>query len=281
MRRHTSQKGTQQSAPSTSGRTLEPNLLAAFEPLFQHSFAHVRVHTDESAHARAVEHAARAFAQDSDLFFKAGTFAPHTPEGQQLIAHELAHVVQNDRFGASSDTRTSRSTDASETEARGAAARAMSGQPVMIQQVPSASVARDGDDESVTPPIYPFLPPVPNVQLTPPSLLGQADHGPSLGPIGPRVGPGGGAAAPFNFSVLPGDPLGGGLGYGQPLSPMFPRLDSGSLDIPRLDAPPQGPSLPGAWGQWGFGLQGGYFGQTDAGQPDWMLGAGIRGPLPF
>jgi hypothetical protein len=241
-----------------SPQPLEPQVRQRLEPLFQHDFGNVRVYADDHAHARAESHDARAFTAGSDLYFGAGRYAPHTDEGQHLIAHELAHVVQNERYGESSSAAHSRASDASETEARGGAMRAMAGFPVAITQSPSSAVARDGDDdESVTPPVYPFLPPVPNVQLTPPSMLGgPADRpmlSPNLGssPTGPTS-----PLAPFNFGLHPGDPIGGSLGFGQPVSPMFPPLDSGSLDVPRIDAPPQGPQLPGLWNRFGFGLQG-------------------------
>jgi hypothetical protein len=54
----------------------------------------VRVHTDETADtlARSVE--ARAFATGSDLYFAAGEYQPGTSAGRGLIAHELAHVIQ-------------------------------------------------------------------------------------------------------------------------------------------------------------------------------------------
>ena len=67
---------------------------AFFEPRLGHDFAQVRVHTDGSAaeSARAVK--ARAYTVGRDLVFAAGQYAPHTPEGKRLLAHELTHVTQ-------------------------------------------------------------------------------------------------------------------------------------------------------------------------------------------
>jgi hypothetical protein len=57
-------------------------------------FARVRVHTDDAAAAAARAVGARAFTLGDEIFFAGGAFAPRTMAGQQLIAHELTHVVQ-------------------------------------------------------------------------------------------------------------------------------------------------------------------------------------------
>src|SRR5215217_274812 len=63
-------------------------------------FSQVRIHTDERAaeSARAVD--ALAYTVGRDVVFGAGQFRPETSEGRQLIAHELAHVVQQNGAGA-------------------------------------------------------------------------------------------------------------------------------------------------------------------------------------
>ncbi|HEU5213238.1 MAG TPA: DUF4157 domain-containing protein [Gaiellaceae bacterium] len=58
------------------------------------SFSDVRVHTDDAAAALARAVSARAFTVGSDIFFAHGEYAPGSPGGSELIAHELAHVVQ-------------------------------------------------------------------------------------------------------------------------------------------------------------------------------------------
>lgn len=57
-------------------------------------FGHVRVHSgsDASEAARAVD--ARAFTVGPHIVFNAGEYQPQTTEGRRLLAHELAHVVQ-------------------------------------------------------------------------------------------------------------------------------------------------------------------------------------------
>jgi hypothetical protein len=54
----------------------------------------VRVHADERADALARSVSARAFTTGSDVFFARGEYRPATASGDALIAHELAHVVQ-------------------------------------------------------------------------------------------------------------------------------------------------------------------------------------------
>jgi hypothetical protein len=57
-------------------------------------FTGVRVHTGPEAARLADDHDARAFSVGSDIVFGAGELAPNTPEGDALLAHELAHTVQ-------------------------------------------------------------------------------------------------------------------------------------------------------------------------------------------
>jgi hypothetical protein len=54
----------------------------------------VRVHTGSTAAALAARINARAFAIGPDLVFSSGQFSTDSADGQRLLAHELAHVVQ-------------------------------------------------------------------------------------------------------------------------------------------------------------------------------------------
>ena len=88
------------------GQPLDPTTRTFFEPRFGYDFSRVRVHTDAPAaeSARAVN--ALAFTVDRDIVFEAGHYAPETNRGRTLLAHELAHVVQQrgDSGGASGPT---------------------------------------------------------------------------------------------------------------------------------------------------------------------------------
>jgi hypothetical protein len=81
-------------AATHGGAPLSSEVRAFFEPRFGHDFSRVRVHTDgEAAHAaRSVQ--ARAYTYGRDIVFGAGQYAPSSPSGGRLLAHELTHVVQ-------------------------------------------------------------------------------------------------------------------------------------------------------------------------------------------
>jgi hypothetical protein len=64
------------------------------ESHFGHDFSHVRVHTDERASASASAIGSPAYTVGRHVAFGAGSYAPETGAGRRLLAHELAHVVQ-------------------------------------------------------------------------------------------------------------------------------------------------------------------------------------------
>lgn len=57
-------------------------------------FGRVRVHTDSEADLLNHQLNARAFTTGQDIFFREGAYQPGSTGGQELITHELAHVVQ-------------------------------------------------------------------------------------------------------------------------------------------------------------------------------------------
>ncbi len=81
---------------SSSGQPLDQATRTFFEPRFGHDFSQVRVHTD----ARAVESAERlnalAYTVGPHIAFGSDQLAAGTSEGRFLLAHELAHVVQQE-----------------------------------------------------------------------------------------------------------------------------------------------------------------------------------------
>lgn len=77
-------------AAPNGGRTLPQPLLHQMETTFGQSLSHVRVHEDH----RPTLLGASAFTSGSEIVFAPGQYAPGTQQGQSLIAHELAHVVQ-------------------------------------------------------------------------------------------------------------------------------------------------------------------------------------------
>ncbi len=76
------------------GQALDPQASTFFGPRFGQDFAGVRVHADARAAASARALNARAYTVGRDVVFGQGQYQPATTSGRQLIAHELAHVVQ-------------------------------------------------------------------------------------------------------------------------------------------------------------------------------------------
>jgi hypothetical protein len=69
------------------------------EPVFGADFSQVRVHTDTQANTLNRTLSARAFTTGRDIFFRQGEYRPGSSTGQELIAHELTHVVQQGGAG--------------------------------------------------------------------------------------------------------------------------------------------------------------------------------------
>jgi hypothetical protein len=82
------------------GAPLSPALRGFFEPRIGHDFGAVRLHTGALAERSAEAVHARAFTLGNDVVFGHGEFAPDTPAGRRLLAHELTHVIQQTSPGA-------------------------------------------------------------------------------------------------------------------------------------------------------------------------------------
>ena len=78
----------------SSGSSLDSGVKAQMETAFGHNFSRVRVHTDAKAASLSATLNARAFTVGNDIAFGSGEYQPGTLIGDALIAHELAHVVQ-------------------------------------------------------------------------------------------------------------------------------------------------------------------------------------------
>lgn len=78
----------------STGQALNDDTRVRMERRLGSDFSQVRVHTDARAaqSARAVD--ALAYTVGRDVVFGEGRYAPHSASGQRLLAHELAHVVQ-------------------------------------------------------------------------------------------------------------------------------------------------------------------------------------------
>jgi hypothetical protein len=76
------------------GRSLEGGVKSGMEAAYGVDFSDVRVHTGGRAAQAADSVDARAFTVGQDVAFGAGEYQPGSPIGDALIAHELAHVMQ-------------------------------------------------------------------------------------------------------------------------------------------------------------------------------------------
>ena len=76
------------------GQSLDPATRAFFEPRFGHDFSGVRVHTDARAADSAAAIDSLAYTSGRNVVFQRGHYQPDTLEGKLVLAHELAHVIQ-------------------------------------------------------------------------------------------------------------------------------------------------------------------------------------------
>jgi hypothetical protein len=84
---------------ATPGRPLEPATRNWMEPRFGSDFSRVRVHDDGHAAESARAVGALAYAVGSHVVFDTHQYAPSTPAGRHLLAHELAHTLQDPGAG--------------------------------------------------------------------------------------------------------------------------------------------------------------------------------------
>ncbi len=104
------------------GQALDAGARAFMEPRFGRDFSQVRIHTDATAAASAAAVNARAYTVGRDIVFAGGAYRPGTAEGRTLLAHELAHVAQQQGSAASGALEIGDPHDAAEREAESVAA---------------------------------------------------------------------------------------------------------------------------------------------------------------
>jgi uncharacterized protein DUF4157 len=101
-----SREGSQELAPlvnevlSTPGEPLDPATRDFMEPRFGRDLGQVRIHRDEHAAESTRSVNARAYTVGTHVVFGEGEYAPSGDAGKRLLAHEVAHVLQQDRSGS-------------------------------------------------------------------------------------------------------------------------------------------------------------------------------------
>ncbi|WP_210243922.1 eCIS core domain-containing protein [Bradyrhizobium guangdongense] len=76
------------------GRPLDAATRTFMEPRFGYDLSHVRIHTDAPAERAAAALGAQAFAFGHHIAFARERFRPGSTDGRHLLAHELAHTLQ-------------------------------------------------------------------------------------------------------------------------------------------------------------------------------------------
>lgn len=132
------------------GRGLDAGVRGAMEAAFGTDFGGVRVHTGPRADTLNRALHARAFTTGSDIFFRGGEYAPSSPGGKELLAHELTHVVQQAGARVQAKLRVGAPDDACEREADRVAERVVSGKAADAVLVGDGTVVR-----RQTPPVEP------------------------------------------------------------------------------------------------------------------------------
>ncbi len=79
-----------------AGRPLDDQTRQRMESAFSTDFSSVRIFDDSQAHRSARELGARAYTLGQNVVFGANAYAPATGEGRRLLAHELAHTIQQE-----------------------------------------------------------------------------------------------------------------------------------------------------------------------------------------
>lgn len=132
-----------QDAQNATGTGLDASRRSEMEAAFGHDFSAVRVHSD----ARAGAVGARALTEGNDIHLAPGAYAPETAEGRHLLAHELAHVVQQGGRVPSGST----PDRSGERDAHDAADRVTAGASVRVRERAASGPQLDDGTKPVTP----------------------------------------------------------------------------------------------------------------------------------
>jgi hypothetical protein len=126
------------------GQPLAPAIRAEMEARFGQDFGNVRIHIggDAAASAKAIN--ARAYTVGSNIAFASGQYAPEAAPGRLLLAHELAHVVQQGRGGPEPSLSSSSALEAAAAQAATAATQGEGA--IHVGGASGVGVAREAGD---------------------------------------------------------------------------------------------------------------------------------------
>lgn len=129
-------------ARAGSGKPLPPSERAHLSTIAGEELDDVRIHNDETAHKAAAMLGARAFAVGRSIFFGANEYRPSSQEGKHVLAHEVAHTVQQKKATVPSwkNLQIGRASSVHEAEAdrfaRSATGLSVPSQPVSFAHTP-------------------------------------------------------------------------------------------------------------------------------------------------
>lgn len=129
-------------AASDSGAPLPDELRGRFESSLGGDLSGVRVHTGAASASAAESVGARAYATGQDIHVGAGEYDPSSKDGQHLLAHEVAHTVQQGNASTAqpqAKLEVSGPADSHEQEADRAADAMIVGTPTQVSPVSAAS----------------------------------------------------------------------------------------------------------------------------------------------
>lgn len=139
---------------SSPGRSMDSPTRSFMESRFGRDFSGVRIHTGPSAAQSARDINAKAYTAGNHIAFDDGQYQPNTVGGRHLLAHELAHTVQQQglqKMGSSIDRGPS---DPLEIEADRVANAVMTGNPVALSSGTNPGLVisrRDWSTEPIPP----------------------------------------------------------------------------------------------------------------------------------
>ncbi len=154
------------------GQALPQPQQDVFGARFGMDFSRVRIHDDAAAAGFAAAHRAQAVTQGENVMFAQGRYAPGTAAGQNLLAHELAHVVQQ-----SQGERVAHAADP-EARADAAAAQVMQGghvSPRALGRAPHGPQAKPDDAPPIPSPVIPIAQSLASVELEAGEAIGKTN----------------------------------------------------------------------------------------------------------
>ena len=136
------------------GAPLPAGVRDRFEASLGADLGAIRVHTDDASATAAAAVGARAFARGNDIHFGAGQYQPDDPFGMHLLAHEVAHTVQQSGGAATTQYKLAVSSpgDAAEVEADRAADAMVRGEAASVDAASSLGTYHRSPAEKPTGP---------------------------------------------------------------------------------------------------------------------------------